>query len=301
MVNIFGNTRHIIEFDTPENLVSILREYIPPNITIGIHCTLEDLYKIQNPLKENFTNKFLYTKIFVQDVENPEDRALIIEETHCRAHRGLDENYKQINRLYYWPNLNKKLQEYIKNCTICNSNKYNRHPVLIPIGQAPIPNKEGENLHIDIFYAQNLMFITCIDSYSKYLVVKEIQNKLNIETKISEILQHFPLAKTLMMDNEPSFSSTQFKSFAQRCGINLYFADPRHSTSNGQIERAHSTLTEIARCIKDELNLVDYSEVIIRAAQKYNMTIHSITNQRPYDKYIVYNKIERDTIPHLLK
>jgi len=43
MVNIFGNTRHIIEFDTPENLVSILREYIPPNITIGIHCTLEDL------------------------------------------------------------------------------------------------------------------------------------------------------------------------------------------------------------------------------------------------------------------
>jgi len=164
MVNIFGNTRHIIEFDTPENLVSILREYIPPNIRIGIHSTSEDLYRIQNPLKEHFTNKFLYTKTFVQDVENPEDGALIIEETHCRAHRGLDEIYKQINRLYYWPNLKKKIQEYIKNCTICNSNKYIRHPVLIPIGQAPIPNREGESLHIDIFYAQNLMIITCIDS-----------------------------------------------------------------------------------------------------------------------------------------
>ncbi len=53
------------------------------------------------------------------------------------------------------------------------------------------------------------MFITCIDSCSKYLVVKEIQNKLNIETKIAEILQHFPLAKSLMIDNGPSFSSTQ--------------------------------------------------------------------------------------------
>jgi len=73
---------------------------------------------------------------------------------------------------------------------------YTDHPVLIPIVQAPIPKKEGENLHINIFYAQNLMFITCIDSYSKYLVVKEIQNKLNIETKIGEILQQFPLAKT---------------------------------------------------------------------------------------------------------
>jgi len=63
----------------------------------------------------------MYTTIFVQDVKNS-------EETHCRAHRGLDENYKQISRLYYWPNLLKKLKEYIKNCKICNKNKYNRHP-----------------------------------------------------------------------------------------------------------------------------------------------------------------------------
>jgi len=36
-VNIFGNTRHIIELIPRKNLVSILREYIPPNITIGVH------------------------------------------------------------------------------------------------------------------------------------------------------------------------------------------------------------------------------------------------------------------------
>ncbi len=92
-------------------------------------------------LKTNFTNKFLYTEIFLQDVKNNEDKAIIIEETQSRAHRGLDENYKQINRLYYWPNLFIKLKEYIKNCTTCNENKYNRHPIKIPIGEAPIPTK----------------------------------------------------------------------------------------------------------------------------------------------------------------
>jgi len=71
-------------------------------------------------------NKFLYSRIFVQDVENSEDRALIIEETHCRAHTGLDENYKQISRFYYWSNLLTKLKKYIKNCNICNENKYKR-------------------------------------------------------------------------------------------------------------------------------------------------------------------------------
>jgi len=129
-INIFENTRHIIEFDTPENLISILREYIPYNLTVGIHCTLEDFYRIQKPL---------------QDIETSEDRALIIEETHCRAHRGLDENYKQISRLYYWPNLLTKLKKYINNCKICNEYKYNRNPIKIPIGEPPIPSKEGEN------------------------------------------------------------------------------------------------------------------------------------------------------------
>jgi len=97
-------------------LLSILREYIPPNLTVGIHCTLEDFYRIQKPLKDNFVNKFLYTRIFFQDVKNSKDRALIIEEKHSRAHRGLVENDKQISRFYYWPNLLTKLKEYIKNC-----------------------------------------------------------------------------------------------------------------------------------------------------------------------------------------
>jgi len=71
-------------------------------------------------------------------------------------------------------------------------NKYNKHPVQISISQAPIPERETEYLHIDIFYAQYLIFISCKDSYCIYLVVKEIPNKLNIENKISDIWQPFP-------------------------------------------------------------------------------------------------------------
>jgi len=89
-------------------------------VTVGIHRSLEDLCHIQVSLKHNFTNKFLSTRIFLQDEENAEDRAIIIEETHNRAHRGLDEKYKQIKRLYYRPTLYTKLKEHIKNCKICN-------------------------------------------------------------------------------------------------------------------------------------------------------------------------------------
>jgi len=184
----------------------MLREYLPPNITVGIHCSLEDLYPIQVSLKKYLTNKFLFTRIFLQNVENAEDRAIIIEKTHNRV------------------------KKYLKNFKICNENKYNRHPIKILIAEASIPTKEGENLHIDIYYAHSLTFITFIDVNSIFIVVKEIQNKFNIENKVMELLQQFHQAKVPMTDNEPSFTSVQFKSFAQRCGLTLHYADPRHST-----------------------------------------------------------------------
>ncbi len=60
-INIFNNTRHIIEYDTLENLTTILREFIQPNLTVSLHCTLEDLYILQKPLKDNFVYKFLHS------------------------------------------------------------------------------------------------------------------------------------------------------------------------------------------------------------------------------------------------
>ncbi len=90
-------------------------------------------------------------------MENNEDKAIIIEETHSRAHRGLDENYKQINRLYYLPNLFIKLKEYIKNCTICNENKYNRHSIKIPIGIFLFQLKK-EKIYTSTYITRKVLF-----------------------------------------------------------------------------------------------------------------------------------------------
>jgi len=127
------------------------------------------------------------------------------------------------------------------------------------------------------------------------LVVKEIANKSDMATKVLELIQPFPFVKTIMMDNEPSFSSAQFKSTMSRSGITIYFADSRHSLSNGQVERVHSTLIEISRCIHEEYNIMDHSELIYRAVKEYNNSIQSTTQQKPCD--ILFNKINHANLP----
>lgn len=72
--------------------------------------------------------------------------------------------------------------------------------------------------------------------------------------------------------------------------MQIYYADPRHSLTNGQVERVHSTIIEIARCIQEEYQLLDYNEIIYRAVKEYYQSIQSSTHQKPYD--ILFNKTD---------
>ena len=66
----FNRTRHIIEFDTRENLKNKWKEFLRPNLVTAIHCCPEDLYEFKEAIKGIFTNRFVFTKIFGIDIVN---------------------------------------------------------------------------------------------------------------------------------------------------------------------------------------------------------------------------------------
>lgn len=90
-----------------ENLIEFIKHFLKPNLVTPIHCLVEDLYDIKNTLLETFNIKFVYTKIYPRDVINVEDQRVILEQTHNRAHRNYREDMKQIEKVYYWPQMRK--------------------------------------------------------------------------------------------------------------------------------------------------------------------------------------------------
>lgn len=72
-----------------------------------------------------------------------------------------------------------------------------------------------------------------------------------------------------------------------RFAITISNSPPEHSTSNGQVERFHSTLAEIATCLKEERKIINTSELILLATIEYNKTIHSVINEKPKEALFV--------------
>jgi len=97
-----------------------------------------------------------------------------------------------------------------------------------------------------------------------------------------QLLNMFPETKAIYCDNERSLNSETIKSMLNNnFGIVISKAPPLHSLSNGQVERFHGTLGDIARSYKLETQVEDTVENILLATIKYNRSIHSVTSQRP--------------------
>jgi len=107
---------------------------------------------------------------------------------------------------------------------------------------------------------------------------------LDVKSPILNIANFFPNVKIIYCDNERSLNSETIKSvLLNNFNITIANEPPLHSTSNGQVERFHSTLAEIARCLKIEKGINDPAEVILLATAKYNRTIHSATEKKPIE------------------
>lgn len=276
--------RHIIGFSDPNQILDILKEVIVDRATNAIHCDLHILALIQHQLIERYpATKFWLAPKLVVDITNKDEQKEILIAEHSRAHRCAQNIADSVIKDYYFPKMGKLAAEVVNNCNICLDAKYVRHPAKQQLGVTPIPFRPGERVHIDIFSTDSKTFLTSVDKFSKYAMVQQISTRslVDIGPAILNIINFYPSIKFIYCDNEASFNSHTIRQMLQRYNIVLGNSPPHHSTSNGQVERFHSTLAEIARCLKEERKITETVELIAISTIEYNNTIHSVTRETP--------------------
>lgn len=295
---LFKNKKRIVvRFSSIDSVYDLVKDSINRAVVNAIHCELEVLANIQHRLVEDFpSTKFWHAPKFVIDITNKDEQREIVCTEHNRAHRGAQNVVETVLRDYYFPGMGKIAAEVVANCSICRESKYVRHPVKQVLGKTPIPSQPGERIHVDIFSTDNKHFLTCIDKFTKFALVHEIssRNIVDITPAILQIINFYPSISHIYCDNEAALKSRYILDLLNRFGVEMSNTPPDHSTSNGQVERFHSTLAEIARCLKGERQISDTVELIYLATIEYNRTIHSVTKEKPIEA--LYSPELRDKI-----
>lgn len=273
-----------IHFTNGKQLIKNMKKVLSNKHINAIFTTDEIFFNVKKLIFDSFPEKkFIFTTNKVRNIDNVDEQLEIIDKIHKRAHRNPTNNYLEAKRDFFWPKMKKDFMEKLKNCEICKLEKYERKPTQQCVGSTPIPTGVGESISMDIFHIDNKTYVTCVDRFSKYLHIFLIHTKANFYEKLEEIItQNYPNCKSIITDNEAIFVSNSSRSVYDRYNINHVTTPIQHSTSNGQVERTHSTLIELTRCLAKQNNSTP-GEEIFNAVIQYNNTIHSVTGEKPFE------------------
>jgi RNase H-like domain found in reverse transcriptase/Reverse transcriptase (RNA-dependent DNA polymerase)/Integrase zinc binding domain len=274
---------------TPGVLCDFFRSKIDNNVENAFNAPENWVQIIQNILKDEpqLRKKLVFSQIILNDVTGEDAQFELVKNEHERAHRGIQENNSKLKSVYFWPSMLSTIKNYIKTCKICKTSKYDRNPQPNVVHETPIPERPGQIIHIDIFQIFKKNFLTSICKLTKYATVIPINSKSTNDVKsgLIEIILKYRKPDIIVCDNEPSFRSHVVEILLRNLDINVHFIPPGHSESNGQIERVHSTITEILRCKQKEWDEFDSVQKNLIATDLYNNSIHSVTKFKPVDLF----------------
>ena len=206
-------------------------------------------------------------------------RQRLLQELH-KDHPGVSRMKSVARSYFWWPGLDKDIENLAKSCSACQAVK--RAPPTVPLQPWVWPSRPWQRVHLD--YAgpfQGKMFLIAVDAFSKWPEVK-VMTSTTVSATLDALREWFcthGIPEQLVTDNGSQFTADAFKEFTQLNGIRHIKSAPYHPASNGLAERFIQSLKQ---SLKATLN--DGRSLIQRIASyllMYRTTAHATTGVPP--------------------
>lgn len=276
----------ILKGDINEIAISDFRNPFEQNSFVKIYNMLAYLFNNTNITVNIHHNTIIYPV--------PTEIAKILKENHdipIAGHLGSNRMYDRIKERYYWKNMRSEIEDYIKNCKLCQSNKALRKINKAPMQITTTSTRPFERISLDIVGPlpeagqQKLKYIlTLQDDLSKFSLAYPMSNATAEES--CECLVHFITAfgipKSILTDQGTNFTAELFKKTCDFLKIKQIWSSPYHPQTQGALERSHSTLKEYLKSYVNE-NQTNWHRFVYTAMLTYNSSVHTTTRFTPYE------------------
>ena len=177
----------------------------------------------------------------------------ILVEAHDKlGHQGNTHTYYLITHQYYWKGMNKDIQKYIANCTLCHREKakIQNHPLQM----MEIPNRLFDKIAIDLVtesetsMSGNKHILTIIDHLTGWPEAFPIPNKWAdtiVSTFINKYLPVHVCPRYILFDNGTEFKNNLMDQVLKQLGIESTLP-PTKQWQIGSISQIHKTNLEEA-------------------------------------------------------
>lgn len=219
---------------------AIRKEQAPKGYSLD-HGTFRYKGRIVVPPKSTLVDKLLYE----------------YHDTPLGGHSGDFKTYQQLSQEWFWPGMRKKVQQYVRACTIYQQNKASS---LIPAGllqPVPIPHQVREDISLD--FVEGLprsngvdTVLVVVDRLSKYAHFIGLKHPYTaqsvVQVFIREVVRNHGFLATIVSDRDQVFLSIFWRELFKSQGSSLHRSTAYHPQSDGQTEVVNKIMETFLRC-----------------------------------------------------
>ena len=225
--------------------------------------------------------------------ENEKEAILWLMHDHPTAgHFGIEKTYEKISKRFYWKNMKKEIEEYIKSCEKCQrrgnlGGKGFLNPIKVEgpwkrIGMdfvGPLRKTSKGNKYI-------LVITDYLTKWPEAKALKEATAEKVVEYLYEEIICRHGCPEIIMTDRGSHFDNKLMEELSSKFNIKHKKSSPYHPQTNGLVERFNKTLCESLAKVSEKENQWDkhINEVLFA----YRTSQHSVIRQTPF--YLMYGR-----------
>ena len=288
----------IIEAQENDSLIGPIKRYL-------LNRELPTDIKTQNYIRHYALDCFIENDILWRRITHlkelnrivlflPQNLVLdVLKEAHGSlfgGHDGVLKTKERILKCYFWPGMDKNINDFISSCEKCQLRKTGpkiSQALLSPLPQCTEPN---QRIHVDLFgplrvSGNGKKYILCItDAFTKYVELVGIPDK-EAKTVTSAILNRwicrFGLPIEILSDMGGEFKNKLSESLWTMLGTSHSTTSPRHPQCNAQCEIANKT---IAKYLSSYVNqdTLDWEVYLPPLMLYYNTSFHRSIKTSPF-------------------
>ncbi|XP_031553786.1 uncharacterized protein K02A2.6-like [Actinia tenebrosa] len=179
----------------------------------------------------------------------------------------------------WWPNIDKDIERVGRQCEGCQ--ELARNPSSAPLHRWEFPAQPWQQVHIDFAGPfQGRMLLVCVDVHTKWPEIVVMKNT-TAEGTVEALRSNFArlgLPEQIVSDNEPQFTSAEFRKFTEGNGIRHVTGAPYHQATNGLAERLVQSFKHAVKADKSNRTL---EHKIHRFLLVYRTAPHATTGISP--------------------
>lgn len=177
--------------------------------------------------------------------------------TAVGGHSGVRATYQRVCKQYYWPGIKQQVEEYVKQCQLCQQAKYEN---TLPAGllqPLPIPSRPWSHITMDFItgmpksdgFEVILVVVDRLTKYSHFIPLKHPYTAFTMANLfLDNVVKLHGVPLSIVSDRDAVFTSKFWKQLFKAVGTTLSYSSAYHPQTDGQSERVNQCLEQYLRC-----------------------------------------------------